>query len=89
MKRMLEHLINVTQKEEMELMFGKGCKIVIESITYSTNAKSYVIHSKVFATEIDDSVDVFPTGLNMLIDEGWKYTGINNDITKVSTLDVL
>jgi len=89
MRKMLEHLINVTQKDKMELMFGKGSKIVIESISYSTNAKSYVIHSKVFATEIDDSVDVFPTGLNMLIDEGWKYSGINNDITKVNTLDVL
>jgi hypothetical protein len=89
MRKMLEHLINVTQKDEMELMFGKGSKIVIESISYSTNAKSYVIHSKVFATEIDVSVDVFPTGLNMLIDEGWKYSGINNDITKVNTLDVL
>jgi hypothetical protein len=89
MRKMLEHLINVTQKDEMELMFGKGSKIVIESISYSTNAKSYVIHSKVFATEIDDSVDVFPTGLNMLIDEGWKYSGINNDITKVNILDVL
>jgi len=89
MKKMLEHLINIIQKDEMELMFGKGSNIVIESISYSTNAKSYVIHSKVFATEIDDSVDVFPTGLNMLIDEGWKYSGINNDITKVNILDVL
>ena len=48
MKKMLEHLINVIQKDEMELMFGKGSKIFIESVTYSTNAKSYVIHSKVF-----------------------------------------
>jgi hypothetical protein len=89
MKRMLEHLINVIQKEEMELMFGKGSKIVVESISYSTNAKSYVVHSKVFATEVNDSVDIFPTGLNMLIDEGWKYTGVSNDVTKINTLDVL
>ena len=33
MRKMLEHLINVTQKDEMELMFGKGSKIVIESIS--------------------------------------------------------
>jgi hypothetical protein len=89
MKRMLEHLINVIQKEDMELMFGVGSKVVIESVNYSTNAKSYVIHARVFATEIDDSLDVFPTGLNMLIQESWKYTGILENVTNVNSLDVI
>ena len=89
MKRMLEHLINVIQKEDLELMFGKGSKVVIESVTYSTNTKKIVIHSKVLATDVDDSIDIFPTGLNMLVNEGWKYTGYNEELTLVNTLDVL
>jgi hypothetical protein len=89
MKRMLEHLINVIQKEDMELMFGVGSKVRIESVTYSTNTKKYVVHAKVFATEIDDSLDVFPTGLNILINEGWKYTGFEDELTLINTLDVL
>lgn len=89
MKRMLEHLINVIQKEDMELMFGRGSKVVVETVTYSTNAKKYVVHAKVYATEIDESIDVFPTGLNMLINEGWKYTGLKDQIAMVNSLDVL
>ena len=70
-------------------MFGVGSKVIIESITYSTNAKKYVIHTKVIATNIDDSIDIFPTGLNMLIEESWKYTGVNDKITIVNSLDVI
>lgn len=89
MKKFLESLINKFQKKELELMFGIGSKVIIESITYSTNTKKYVIHSKVIATNIDDSIDIFPTGLNMLIEESWKYTGVESEITLVNSLDVL
>lgn len=89
MKRMLEHLINVVQKEDVEIMFGVGSKVIIENISYSTNSKTYVVHAKVIATSIDDSVDIFPTGLNMLITESWKYTGINNEITMINSIDVI
>ena len=86
---MLEHLINVVQKDDVELMFGIGSKVIIEGISYSTNSKTYVIHTKVMATNIDDSLDIFPTGLNMLITEGWKYTGIDSEITMINSIDVL
>lgn len=89
MKKMLEHLINVVQKKELELLFGKDSKVIVESISYSTNNKSYVIHTKVFATNIDDYQDIFPTGLNMLVEESWKYTGINEKITTINSLDVI
>jgi len=89
MKRMLEHLINVIQREDLELMFGKGSKVVVESVTYSTNTKKIVIHSKVLATDVDDSIDIFPTGLNMLVNEGWKYMGYNEELTLINSLDVL
>lgn len=89
MKRMLEHLINVIQKEDLELMFGVGSKVVIESVTYSTNTKKIIVHSKVLATNIDDSIVVFPTGLNMLVNEGWKYMGYKEELTLVNSLDVL
>ena len=89
MKRMLEHLINVIQKEDLELMFGKGSKVVIHSISYSTNAKKYVVHAKVLATEIDDSIDVFPEGLNLLLNESWKFTGFKDSLTFVNSIDLL
>jgi hypothetical protein len=86
---MLEHLVNVIQKEDLELMFGTGSKFVVTSVSYSTNAKRIVIHSKVLVSEIKDSAEIFPTGLNMLITEGWKYIGYKEELVLVNSLDLL
>jgi hypothetical protein len=89
MKEMMEHLINTIQKEELELLFGECSNVKIDSISYSTNNKTYVIHSTVFVTNLEDSVQSFPDGVDYLITEGWKYTGINNDLTIVNRIDIL
>jgi hypothetical protein len=89
MKQMLEHLLNQIQREELELLFGEGSKIKIDSVSYSTNNKNYVIHSTVFVNNIEESVESFPDGLDFLISEGWKYTGLDDKITIVNRIDIL
>ena len=95
---MLEHLINVIQQEDLELMFGKGSNVSIDSVNYSTNKKQFVIHSTLTATfnnekEIFESAnepsDFYPAGLNLLIQEGWKYIGLDYRITIVNKLEVI
>jgi hypothetical protein len=97
MKRMMEHLINVIQKEDLETMFGVGSKVLITSINYCTNKKQFIIHSKLLATfnnetEIFEStsevLDFYPAGLNLLIREGWKYSGFEPEITIVNKIEV-
>jgi len=89
MKQMLEHLLNQIQREDLELLFGEGSKIKINSVSYSTNNKNYVIHSTVFVKNVEESVESFPDGLNYIINEGWKYTGLNNNITIINSIDIL
>jgi hypothetical protein len=100
MKKMMEHLINVIQKEDLEIMFGKGSDVKISSINYSTNKKQFIIHSTLNATynntikeivvdNISESLDFYPTGLNMLIQESWKYFGIETEITIINKLDIV
>ena len=97
---MLEHLINVIQKEDLELMFGKGSNVSIDSVNYSTNKKQFVIHSTLNATyheiitEVFDeneihNMDMYPVGLNMLIQDSWKYMGIETQITIVNKLEII
>lgn len=97
MKRMMEHLINVIQKEDLEIMFGEGSEVKISSINYSTNKKQFIIHSTLIATfnnekEIFESAnephDFYPTGLNMLIKEGWKFIGFDQQITIINKIEV-
>jgi len=89
MKEMLEHLLNNIRKEELNLLFGEGSKINVDSISYSTNNKTYVIHSTVFVTDIEESIQSFPDGLDFLITESWKYTGFNNELTIINSIDII
>lgn len=97
---MIEHLINKIQKEDLEIMFGKGSNVIIDSVTYSTNKKQFVIHSTLNATYYDivtevfdegeiHNMDMYPAGLNVLIQEGWKYIGINKNITIINRINII
>lgn len=97
---MLEHLINIIQKQDLESMFGVGSNVEIKSVNYSTNKKQFIIHStlnatytdiikEVFDDDINESMDFYPAGLNMLIQESWKYTGIETKITIINKLEII
>ena len=86
--KMLEYLVNNDQRDDLALLFGSGSKFVVESILYSTQNKAFVVHCKIYVTEINESVDVFPHGLTILVEEAWKYIGYKEDVTLVATIDV-
>lgn len=89
MKEMVEHLLNKIQKEELELLFGEGSVIKVNSIKFSTNNKTYVIDTTVFVSDIENSIESFPNGVDFLIKEGWKYIGLENNLTIINKLDVI
>jgi hypothetical protein len=99
MKQMLEHLINVVQKDDLETMFGEGSKVKINDVYYITNNKKIMIDSTIYATftgidksvlveDVEHSLEFYPYGLHLLIQEGWKYIGIDMELIFLNKLDV-
>ena len=88
MKKSFESLINNLSKDELELLFGVGSKIIINSIKYSTNNKCFTIDCKLLTTNPELCIDTFPDGLNHLALESWEYVGYNEKINLLSTLDL-
>ena len=101
MKEMLEHLINIIQKNDLESMFGEGSKVKINSVIYSTNNKKFLIDSILHATykdiilEIEDddgkkhNLDFYPMGVELLIQEGWKYIGLEQKLIFQNKLEII
>jgi hypothetical protein len=83
-------LLNRIYKRELVLLYGEGSKIEVKSVIYSTNNKSYVIDLKLYLgdTTYDDMTDLYYDGLNYLIDESWKCSGIKKRISLIYTLDI-
>lgn len=89
MKKLLEKYINRHYKEELKLLFGEDSYVKIENIIWSTNEKKYVVNSKLYVKEINDSIEAFPEGLDYLINEGWKIIGDANKPVMINTIDVI
>jgi hypothetical protein len=88
MKRVIEFCINVTLKNELELLFGEGSQVVVNFIRYSTNDKSIVIDCKLLTTDPELCKDTFPDGLNHLVLESWQYIGHKGKITLSHSMDI-
>ncbi len=77
MKKFYEAYLNKLYKKDIDIFFGEGSKIVITSLGYSTNLKQIHMSAKLFPTNSEFAVEIFPEGLEMLITESWKFMGID------------
>jgi len=90
MKKGFELLVNGLLKEELVLLFGDNSFIKVTApIKYSTNAKLFVISCTLYSDNIELCEDSYPHGVHYIIDEAWKYMGIDSDISIVTSLDIL
>lgn len=88
-KKSLEKLTNNLDKEELKLLFGNESKIKIRSISYSTNKKSYVIDASVLVSNLDESIDAYPEGLNFIIEKSWKYMMYEEKPIIISSINLM
>lgn len=89
MIRPLQSIINRGFKKDLSTLFGEGSKVEIVDLTYSTNKKTYVIQTKLFVTNVEESMEVYPSGLEMLVIDAWKMMCIDCPVIVISTMDVI
>lgn len=90
MTRGLELMVNLIFRDDVKLLFGEDCYVNIDSIRYSTNTKTFIVHSKVLIKEInDENTNNYREKLVYLISEGWRYLGKDSPITVVTSIDII
>ena len=86
MRKCFHILINKLFKKDLELLFGEGSHVVVNFVKYSTNHQSFLIDCTLHATDTNATSEVYPDGLLLLIEESWKYTGVETSISATLTL---
>jgi hypothetical protein len=89
MKKYLEFYINYILRDESKYLFGEGSYIEINEMKFSTNNKTLIITCKLNTTDPELCKETFPSGLEVLINEGLDMSGINDSITLISSIDVI
>jgi hypothetical protein len=88
-KKILQNIVNTINLEEIELLFGKESKIVVNSILYSTNNKTYVIDVTIFVSDIENSVEAFPDSLDLFLQKSWEFILYGKKPIIISKMDIL
>jgi hypothetical protein len=86
----LEYLINTKFKHDLELLYGIGSKVVINSFKYSTNDKIFVIDCKLIVgdTTLEDLNELLVDGMDFIMGKCWRLTGYKQKIMIISSMDI-
>ena len=87
MKEYYEKYLNRLYKKDIDLLFGEDSKISITELSYSTSLKQIRVSAKLIPTNYDFAIEIFPEGLEMIIQESWKFTGIELDLMLTSSIE--
>ena len=89
MKKCLEFLINKIHRKDLGILFGEGSYIDVNYLTYSTNNKSFVLDCKLYTKDIESCEMSYPHGLDYIATESWKYMGYSQNISIISSIDII
>lgn len=90
MKKALEILLNKVFKNDLELLYGEGCYVIINRVYFSDYQKKYMIDSKLMIPKnnsVEELNETFPSGLNYLMNESWKFMVVSESTSLMSTID--
>jgi hypothetical protein len=87
-KQLLQKVINHSLRGQLNLMFGEGSYISIDLLEYVRSKKCYLVHAKIYITNIEEGMLLYPDGVNMLINLGWKVMGKGQQLMILPSVDV-
>jgi len=76
MKKCLMIMLNNIYKDDLETLYGIGSHVTINEIRYSTNGHYYSVDCTLHIKDIDSFTQIQNDGINYLMEESWKYTGL-------------
>ena len=88
-KRYLQRILDIALKNQTEHTFGKGSFIKISNITYIRSKKSYLVNVTLYFDDIENGMELYPDGLELIVKAGWDVIGDKTPIIIQSSVDVI
>jgi hypothetical protein len=85
MKRYLEHILNTSFKDDLEILFGKNSYVRITNCSFVTNTNGFIVDCKILVSDINQTLELYPDSLVFLVKEAWKFTNSRYDLSSVVT----
>jgi hypothetical protein len=89
MRNCLTVLLNIVFQKDLELLYGKGTLVEVNDFKYCTTTKNYTVDCTLILTDIVLFEESNVGGLQFLVEESLKYTGLEkNTVTLITSYDL-
>ncbi len=86
---MLQLFLDTQLKGQIQNIFGKNSRIVINNLTHVRSKDSYLINATLYVNSLEDFEVLYPTSLISFIRLAWGVVGHKKEIIVQSSFDLV
>jgi hypothetical protein len=87
-KKFLQRILDTKLKSTVKKTFGEKSYVKVSNISYVRSKDSHIINVTLYLDDVENSIDLYPDGLELLIKQGWDVVGNKKPIIIQSSLDI-
>ena len=88
-KKFLQKILDTVLKNELTKIFGTGSYVKITNMSYVRSKKSYLLNVTLFVVDVENCFEMYPDGLDVIIQRGWIGVGDKTPLIINSSIDVV
>lgn len=88
-KKFLQKILDTVLKNELTKIFGVGSYVKITNMSYVRSKKSYLLNVTLFVVDVENCFEMYPDGLDVIIQRGWIGVGDKTPLIINSSIDVV
>ena len=88
-KKFLQKILDTALKNELTKIFGAGSYVKITNMSYVRSKKSYLLNVTLFVVDVENCFEMYPDGLDVIIQRGWIGVGDKTPLIINSSIDVV
>jgi len=88
-KKFLQKILDTVLKNELTKIFGAGSYVKITNMSYVRSKKSYLLNVTLFVVDVENCFEMYPDGLDVIIQRGWIGVGDKTPLIINSSIDVV
>lgn len=87
-KKFLQRILDTKLKSTIKKTFGEKSYVKVSNISYVRSKDSHIINVTLYLDDVENSIDLYPDGLELIIKQGWDVVGDKKPIIIQSSLDI-
>lgn len=86
-KKFLQKILDTQLKPQIIKTFGEKSFIIVSNLTHLRRLDKYMINVTLYIDDIENSIELYPDGLELIIKMAWAGVGDGKSIIISSSID--